>query len=362
MGAVADPEATQDLLQPTSQDGLSPRKPMQLSGSLDQFSYFDVTPAIGREFPGVDLKAWLESPDSDSLLRDLAITVSQRGVVFFRQQDNLNDSLQKHLVQRLGELSGKPQTSGLHIHPFFNAGLPFGGDDNEIDVVSTRQDKAVFGVPETFAKRQYACKEWHTDIAHEPVPSDYAMLRLSELPQGGGGDTLWASGYELYDRISKPYQKFLEGLTATFVQPSYDRVMKQLNHQLYTQPRGSPENVGSEFVAVHPVIRTNPVTGWKSLFAAGSHIQRINGLEKEESDGLLQWFTRLITENHDLQVRYRWQSRNDVALWDNRCVFHAATKDMDIHDQRTGHRAMGVGERPYLDPSNRSRHEALGFL
>jgi alpha-ketoglutarate-dependent taurine dioxygenase len=125
-------------------------------------------------------------------------------------------------------------------------------------------------------------------------------------------DTLWASGYELYDRISKPYQKFLEGLTATFVQPSYDKVIKQFNHQLYTQPRGSPENVGSEFVAVHPVIRTNPVTGWKTLFAVGNHIQRINGLEKEESDGILQWFTRLITENHDLQVRYRWQNRSDV--------------------------------------------------
>jgi hypothetical protein len=74
MGAVADPEAIQGQLLPTSQDELSSRKPMQLSGALDQFTYFDVTPTIGREYPDVDLRAWLESPNSDSLLRDLAIT------------------------------------------------------------------------------------------------------------------------------------------------------------------------------------------------------------------------------------------------------------------------------------------------
>ncbi|GAQ09178.1 alpha-ketoglutarate-dependent taurine dioxygenase [Aspergillus lentulus] len=362
MRAVADTEATQGQLLPTPHDGLPSRKPMELSGALDRFSYFDVTPTIGREFPDVDLRAWLESPDSDTLLRDLAITVSQRGVVFFRKQDRLDDSLQKEIVQRLGELSGKPSTSGLHVHPFFNAGLPFGGVDNEIDVVSTEQDRAVFGAPPKFTKRQSASKEWHTDIAHEIVPSDYAMLRLIELPTNPGGDTLWASGYELYDRISKPYQKFLEGLTATFVQPSYERVRKQFNHELYTRPRGSPDNVGSEFVAVHPVIRTNPVTGWKSLYAVGNHIQHINDLEKDESDAILQWFTRLITANHDLQVRYRWQNPNDVALWDNRCVFHAATKDVDINDKRVGHRAMGVGEHPYLDPKSTSRRESLGLL
>ncbi|PKX96255.1 TauD/TfdA dioxygenase family protein [Aspergillus novofumigatus IBT 16806] len=335
---------------------------MQLSGALDRFTSFDVTPTIGREFPDADLRGWLESPDSNALLRDLAITVSQRGVVFFRKQDGLNDGLQKTLVQRLGELSGKPRTSGLHIHPFFNAGLPLGGHDNEIDVVSTEQDRTIFGTPKKFVKRQTARGEWHTDITHEIIPSDYAMLRLIDLPKGGGGDTLWASGYELYDRISKPYQKFLEGLTATFAQPSYDNVARQFDHQLYTQPRGSPENVGSNFVAVHPVIRTNPVTGWKSLFAVGNHVQCINSLQKEESDSILQWFTWLITENHDLQVRYRWQNRNDVALWDNRCVFHAATKDIDINDRRTGHRAMGVGERPYLDPKSTSRREDLGLL
>lgn len=50
------------------------KEPLKLSGVLDQFKYFDVTPVIGREFVGVDLAKWLRAPNSDELLRDLAIT------------------------------------------------------------------------------------------------------------------------------------------------------------------------------------------------------------------------------------------------------------------------------------------------
>jgi hypothetical protein len=50
------------------------KEPLQLQGALDKYESFDVTPIIGREFPSVNLKEWLESPNSDDLLRDLAIT------------------------------------------------------------------------------------------------------------------------------------------------------------------------------------------------------------------------------------------------------------------------------------------------
>lgn len=50
------------------------RQPLQLSGALETYDSFDVTPVIGREFPTADLVEWLEAPNSDELLRDLAIT------------------------------------------------------------------------------------------------------------------------------------------------------------------------------------------------------------------------------------------------------------------------------------------------
>ena len=50
------------------------KEPLKLSGALDAFESFDVTPVIGREFSGVNLAEWLRAPNTDELLRDLAIT------------------------------------------------------------------------------------------------------------------------------------------------------------------------------------------------------------------------------------------------------------------------------------------------
>ncbi|KOC08102.1 alpha-ketoglutarate-dependent sulfonate dioxygenase [Aspergillus flavus AF70] len=335
------------------------REPLKLSGALDSFDSFDVTPVIGREFPSANLAEWLRAPNSDELLRDLAITISQRGVVFFRKQDGLDDDLQKELIQRLGLLAGKPSTSGLHVHPIHNAGREHNVKDNEISVITSKNHDQLYK-GRLHPKKQSARREWHSDITFEPIPSDYTVLRLTELPKTGG-DTLWASGYELYDRISKPYQQFLEGLTATYAQPGFNRVAKENDFEIFTGPRGAPENVGDKLEAIHPVIRTNPVTGWKSVFAVGVHVAKVNDLSEEESDHLLRWFVSLIVENHDLQVRLRWENPNDLAIWDNRSVYHAATYDYKEKGfgPRTGHRVVGLGERPYFDPKSTSRREAL---
>ena len=202
-------------------------------------------------------------------------------------------------------------------------------------------------------------------------------------------DTLWASGYEVYDRISEPYQKFLEGLTATFAQPIFNQSAKDNEFQLYSGPRGSPENTGDELRAVHPVVRTNPVTGWKSIFAVGHHTEKIDGLTDDESRHLLDWFVRLIVENHDLQVRYKWQNPNDIgmfrtpltmcmvdesavftdryifmitAIWDNRSVYHSGTHDYADLGPRTGQRAVSIGEKPYFDPNSTGRRQTLEKL
>jgi len=50
-----------------------------------------------------------------------------------------------------------------------------------------------------------------------------------------------------------------------------------------------------------------------------------------------------------------------AAIWDNRSVFHTATFDYldGSYGERFGNRAVGLGERPYLDPNSTSRREAL---
>lgn len=83
-----------------------------------------------------------------------------------------------------------------------------------------------------------------------------------------GGDTLWANAYEAYDRLTPTFRKFLEGLTATHQGTAFLETSKRLGIPI-AKSRGAPENTspeGDDLTAVHPVIRTNPVTGWKGLF------------------------------------------------------------------------------------------------
>ncbi|CAN9099230.1 unnamed protein product [Alternaria alternata] len=339
--------------------------PQTKTGALDAgFKFEETTPVIGREYPDVNIvEDILNASNADDLIRDLAITISERGVVFFRAQDNLTNDLQKSLVHRLGQLTGKPVDSTLHIHPILNNTSEFGVDDAQISTISSLGRKSIFKHEDhrrPSGSRRYDAAQWHSDIQFEPIPADYTSLRLTELPETGG-DTLWASGYEIYDRFSKAYQTFFEGLTATFVGDGFIRAAEANPEKvkIYEKERGSPKNVGKSLSAVHPVVRTNPVTGWKSIFALGPFPKYINELHEEESAELLKKFRSVITENHDLQVRFKWRNKNDIAIWDNRSAFHSATFDYDDLGERFGNRAVGIGEAPYFDPNSRSRTEAL---
>ncbi|KAI0343710.1 taurine catabolism dioxygenase [Trametopsis cervina] len=315
--------------------------------SLKQLGPVDETTHIGTSFPaGVQLSDLLTAPNSDELVGHLAKLVSQRGVVFFKSQ-NLTLSDQKQLGLRLGQLTGRPAESSLHKHPVTETTPELGSDTQ---VISSMQGIARAGV----IRNTRASNGWHADITFEPVPSDYAILKMHTLPRVGG-DTLWASGYEAYDRLSPAVKRFLEGLTAEHDGNFFHATAKQLGVPIQTE-RGNPANSGEDLRAVHPVIRTHPVTGWKTLFVNRSFTKRIVELYPEESDDILEFLFRHISENHDLQVRYKW-GVNDVAIWDNRATFHTATND--YADSRAGNRVVGIGEKPYFDPASKSRRDDL---
>ncbi|KKY21675.1 putative family taurine [Phaeomoniella chlamydospora] len=343
----------------TKEKKSSQREPLKYSGSLDEYKSFDVTNVIGREYPDLQLSGILKD---DQKLRDLAITVSERGVVFFRNQDIAIED-QKYLGQKLGELTGKPETSKLHRHALSNSKRGIAVDENgklddEVSVISSEQYRKFYHDRFGLNKKKLSSEGWHADITFERIPSDYAILKIIETPEDAGGDTLWASGYEAYDRLSPVWQKFAEGLTATHYQPNFNRVAKEFGEELIDQDRGAPENTGLDFQASHPVVRTNPITGWKSLFGLGHQVEAgwIDGITERESEIVKAYFLQLITENHDLQVRFRW-NKNDLAIWDNRSVFHTATND--YNGKRQGNRVVSLGEKPYFDPTSSSRREAL---
>jgi alpha-ketoglutarate-dependent taurine dioxygenase len=160
---------------------------------------------------------------------------------------------------------------------------------DQISVISSEKQKKGGGLTHQLSDTtRFASAGWHSDITFEPVPSDYAMLKIHTLPRTGG-DTLWASGYEVYDRLSPALAQFLEGLTATHEAKFFHEEAARLGNPLRTTIRGSPLNQGPALEAVHPIIRTNPVTGWKSVYVNRGFTRRINGVTKDESDVLLQY-------------------------------------------------------------------------
>jgi alpha-ketoglutarate-dependent taurine dioxygenase len=155
-------------------------------------------------------------------------------------------------------------------------------------------------------------------IMYETVPSDYSCLQMHLQPPSGG-DTLWASGVEMYNRYSTKMQKFLHTLTITSSQQTFTSAAKKGGFQVLDENRGHPLNGGTHFTATHPVVRTNPVTGFNSIYAVGLHVKCINGVTNAESEALIKSFLDCITQNHDLQVRLRWTPKT-LAIWDNRSV------------------------------------------
>ncbi|KAJ8106041.1 hypothetical protein OPT61_g9804 [Boeremia exigua] len=325
-------------------------KPLVYSGSLDSFTHQDSTPVIGREFEGLQVRDLLQW--GDNMIRDLAITISQRGVVFLRNQDVTPQEM-KELMLRITELSGCPKSSDLHVHPLTEEGSELG---DQISVISSEKQKKGGGLTHQLSDvSRFASAGWHTDISFEPVPSDYAMLKIHTLP-ATGGDTLWASGYEIYDRLSPAMRTMLEGLTATHDAKFFLDEAARLGNPIRKTIRGNPLNQGEGLTAVHPVIRTNPVTGWKSVYVNKGFTKRINGVTKDESDLLLGYIFNLLTQNHDAQVRFKWRA-NDLAIWDNRSMWHCAT--YDYSEARAGDRVCSLGEAPYLDLNSKSRKEDL---
>lgn len=57
--------------------------------------------------------------------------------------------------------------------------------------------------------------------------------------------------------------------------------------------RGNPLNVGDVLTAEHPVIRTNPVTGWKALFVNRGFSDRILDVTKDESDFIYDYVNKI---------------------------------------------------------------------
>ncbi len=193
--------------------------------------------------------------------------------------------------------------------------------------------KKLDGYPEVlpvvnWGKAKTVTEAWHSDATFQPEPPGVAVLAAQVLPKAGG-DTMFANCYAAYDALSSAMKKLLADLHCVHV----DTVLAKFAG--VTDANAKPQS--------HPVVRTHPITGRKSLFVNTLFSQHFDGMTVEESRGLLGYLLEHMTR-YEFVYRHRWQA-GDVVMWDNRCAVHYAVHDYG-DEERVLYRTTVVGGKP----------------
>jgi taurine dioxygenase len=270
--------------------------------------------ALGAEIRGLDLSRPLSSSDRTSLLE----AFHRYGVLCIRDQKLTHDSLIA-VANVFGTPDVHPIAKGLADYP---------------EVIRVRKpagEQAFFGT------------SWHTDNSFFERPSSITILYGEQVPVVGG-DTVYASMERAWEILSEPLKRFLTPLRAIHsARTAYDP--KTTGKAKYGG-EAAIQYTYSEAIydeVEHPVVRTHPVTGRKSLYINPMFTQQIVGLSKPESDGLLSMLYDLSTRP-ELTCRLRWEN-GTVAIWDNRWLQHYAIDDY-ADFERLMYRVTITGERP----------------
>ena len=166
-----------------------------------------------------------------------------------------------------------------------------------------------------------------------------SVLHLHRVPESGG-DTLFSCMYAAWEALSEPMKALLSPLEARHESAHlYDGVN---GRGLYGDATVRRRNEWPS--AVHPVVRTHPVSGRPALYVNRIFTRRILGVTERESRALLDFLFEHVTNPH-FQCRFRWREHS-VAFWDNRCVQHHAMWDY-YPETRTGTRVTVAGDRPF---------------
>jgi alpha-ketoglutarate-dependent sulfate ester dioxygenase len=272
--------------------------------TFDGFGVRRLSPTVGAEISGVDLRDELDQSVIDELARALA----EYKVLFFRDQP-ITSAQHIAFARRFGD---------LEIHPFIppNPEMP--------ELVRFEKSAEVAGYENS----------WHHDVTWREFPSKAAVLHAIHVPEVGG-DTLFSDMSAAYDGLDDMTKEFIDGLDA-----EHD-FMRAFGGQV--KPEQKDEMRARFPLVVHPVVVTHPVTGRKCLYVNRNFTKRIIGLDTEQSDALLRRLCQQATFPEH-QVRMVWRP-DSIAMWDNVAVQHYASSDY-WPEIRIMERASITGSRP----------------
>ena len=257
--------------------------------------------ALGAEVVGVDASRPIDKADFARIRK----AHLDHHVLVFRDQ-HLTPQQQIDFSRRFGPLDEHPSQGDAHL-----AGYP------DILVISTKKKNGKdVGI-------RNAGPMWHSDLAYRERPSLGSMLYAIELPDSGG-NTGFANMVNAYERLPARLKEAVGSRRALF---SSTRKLSLYAH--------------------HPVFRTHPETGRKSIFVNPQLTKRIDGMEPAESEALLAEIYEHC-RRPEFIYWHNWRP-GDLVFWDNRCVLHIAdhTRLDDPTYIRHMHRTTIAGDVPF---------------
>ena len=268
-----------------------------------------LSPSMGATIEGIDLSGGISAAQA----RELRAIWLEYQVIVIRGQ-TLTPAVQIEIAKAFGEPDHYPFLKGLEGY-------------SEITPVLKREDEA----------RNFGGL-WHTDTIYQPTPPMATMLYALELPPIGG-DTLFANQYLAYEQLSDGLKQALKSLKLVSRSNNKDAAETRAARIKESGVKLNSDNLSG----CHPVIRTHPETGRKSLYVSPGHSGYFEGWNEAESAALLSYL-----HNHQIAEEFRcrhvWQL-GDLALWDNRCVLHYPVNDYHGH-RRLLHRITLKGDIP----------------
>jgi len=254
----------------------------------------------GAEVTGVDLT----QPVDAALREHLNRAFVEHSVLVFRDQ-HLSPPQLLAAVQLFGEVFPQHNT---------RFALP---DCPQIHYLSN-QDHFPDG------RRYIPGEGWHTDHSNDSRPPMATVLHAVKLPSRGG-DTQFANMAAAYEALPTATRERLAPLIAIHVYQSSHSARK-----LMALPEARKERVPN--AVLHPMVRTHPESGRKSIYLNPIRIEGILGLDHKEALPLLDELLAHGTEER-FQYRHAWKP-GDLVMWDNRCLLHKANGDYDMDQVR----------------------------
>ncbi len=270
--------------------------------------------ALGAELFDVDLAR----PMDEITFRAIHGAFLEHSLILFRDQ---HITPEQHIAfsRRFG---------GLATHVFDQFLLP--GHPEILRVSNKREKGELIGLAD-------AGKYWHSDLAYMKRPSLGSILYALQVPPTGG-DTLFTNMTRAYDTLPQAAKGRLEGMTAV------NRVAEGRRTSVDGRIRMSKAQLTKTPDVVHPVIRTHPETGRKSLYVSQSHTDRIVGMDPEEGRALIRKLVAHATRPENIYT-HKWRPY-DILMWDNRCTMHRVAP-YDRRHRRHMHRTTIEGDTPY---------------